>query len=541
MATLYLKYRPKNLNELDLKSVRETLSNYVTSDDIPHAYLFSGPKGTGKTSAARILAKVINCENRKKKSINPCNKCEQCTSITKGTNIDVIELDAASHRGIDDVRALREAVKLAPASANKKVYIIDEAHMLTTEASNALLKTLEEPPDHVVFVLATTNPEKLIGTIRSRTVNIPFKRATNEELVRSLSRVVKGERLKVDKKTLELIAKSADGSFRDAQKTLEQLVMDKIPLKQKNVEDFLKHNIDSDVEVLLEYLSERETKKALSEVEKCISNDISIVLFTQKLLGRLREALLTEVGVGENELKGFGKGELVDLIDLLSVAESRIKTSYLEQLPLELAVIKWCERGKGGNDGEREGVDDEFEDEFEDELSGKDLRDSRKPVKNDPKKIAQTDEVLDQTMPSTGRMTGDIWSKVLANIRTINTTTEALLRAAKPVEFNGDTLTLGVFYSFHKERLEETIHRRLVEDVVSKLLRSRVRVVCTLAKPAVKGNIKTEGAKESSVGAGVSPGNGSSGSDIPSNTSGGVLTEDDDEDIIRIAEEIFSV
>src|SRR3990167_6143081 len=183
--TFYLKYRPQTLVDLDSTPVRESLIKIVESKSIPHAFLFSGPKGTGKTSAARILAKIVNCENPPAGG-EPCNICDQCISIAKGENLDVIELDAASHRGIDDIRALRDAVKLSPAKAKKKVYIIDEAHMLTTEASNALLKTLEEPPSHVVFILATTNPEKLIETIRSRAVNINFRKATPPELASSL-------------------------------------------------------------------------------------------------------------------------------------------------------------------------------------------------------------------------------------------------------------------------------------------------------------------------------------------------------------------
>ena len=143
--TLYLKYRPKNLDELDEVAVSESLKKTVTKKSIPHAFLFAGPKGTGKTSAARILAKILNCENLQ--GSEPCDKCDQCLSITNGNNLDVIEMDAASHRGIDDVRILRDAVKLSPVSGKKKIYIIDEVHMLTTEASNALLKTLEEPPE----------------------------------------------------------------------------------------------------------------------------------------------------------------------------------------------------------------------------------------------------------------------------------------------------------------------------------------------------------------------------------------------------------
>ena len=186
--TLFLKYRPKNLDEIDERDVSESLKKIISQKSFPHAFLFAGPKGTGKTSAARILAKIINCTNLE--GVDPCGKCEQCVSIEKGNNLDVIELDAASHRGIDDVRILRDAVKLAPVAAKKKIYIIDEAHMLTTEASNALLKTLEEPPDHVVFILATTNPEKLIDTIRSRTTYIPFRKANPEEILVSLKRVV---------------------------------------------------------------------------------------------------------------------------------------------------------------------------------------------------------------------------------------------------------------------------------------------------------------------------------------------------------------
>src|SRR3972149_10667302 len=220
--TFYLKYRPQKLEELDIAPVRESLKNVVSSGQIPHAFLFSGPKGTGKTSAARILAKILNCE---KKGKEPCNKCDQCLSITKGSNIDVIELDAASHRGIDDVRALRDAVKLSPARARRKVYIIDEAHMLTTEASNALLKTLEEPPSHVVFILATTNPEKLLDTIKSRTVRVSFKKATEAEIVKSLIYVLESEKKKYEKEVLELIARNVDGSLRDAKKVLEELLI----------------------------------------------------------------------------------------------------------------------------------------------------------------------------------------------------------------------------------------------------------------------------------------------------------------------------
>jgi DNA polymerase-3 subunit gamma/tau len=221
--TLYLKYRPQTIDELDLESVRKRLKSLLFNNtDIPHAFLFAGPKGTGKTSAARILAKVINCENNKKRS-EPCNKCSQCISISKGTNIDVVELDAASNRGIDDIRSLKESVALSPNSAKKKIYIIDEAHMLTLEAANAFLKTLEEPPPHVIFILATTDPQRLPQTILSRLTTIQFHKANAKEIARQLDRVINGEKLKIENGVIDLIISHSDGSFRDAVKLLESM------------------------------------------------------------------------------------------------------------------------------------------------------------------------------------------------------------------------------------------------------------------------------------------------------------------------------
>ena len=294
--TFYLKYRPQKLDELDLKDVRERLVNIVKSKKIPHALLFSGPKGSGKTSAARIIAKTVNCErgNRKNPPADsvPCNKCDQCISITNGNNIDVIELDAASHRGIDDVRVLRDVVKLAPAKASMKVYIIDEAHMLTTEASNALLKTLEEPPPHAMFILATTNPEKLIETISSRSLNVVFKKATAEEIARSLARVVKGEKLKSDNGVQELIAKASDGSFRDAVKILEELAYNNKNLKLDKVSEFLFSKKSFEENLFFDYLAKKDVKKTFSLIESAVDKGVSAKVISE----------IVEGGAGRSEI-----------------------------------------------------------------------------------------------------------------------------------------------------------------------------------------------------------------------------------------------
>src|SRR3989344_8158332 len=345
--TLYLKYSPQTIDELDLEVVGETLKNIIKSGNIPHAFLFSGPKGGGKTSAARIIAKVVNCESsstklRGSEKIEPCNKCSQCVSITTGNNIDVVELDAASHRGVDEVRALRDAVKLAPAKAKNKVYIIDEAHMLTTEASNALLKTLEEPPGHVYFILATTNPEKLVDTIRSRTVSISFKKASTQELVRSLEKVAKGEKLKVDKETLEVIAKASNGSFRDATKILEQIIAEGKKLKKEEIEELLFQRKAFDIEVLLGHLKDRNSKAALEVVEKAAGAGVSVPNLLEATLSKLREGLLAKVGVGEGHLPGWEKGEIISLIKAFYLSLKEMAGVPLEQLPMEVAIVEWC-------------------------------------------------------------------------------------------------------------------------------------------------------------------------------------------------------
>jgi DNA polymerase-3 subunit gamma/tau len=483
--TFYLKYRPQKLDELDSDSVRESLKKTVSSRRIPHALLFSGPKGTGKTSAARILAKIINCESKKP----PCNKCEQCKSITRGANIDVVEIDAASHRGIDDVRSLRDAVKLAPSSSKKKVYIIDEAHMLTTEASNALLKTLEEPPDHVIFVLATTNPEKLIGTIRSRATEIIFTLPKIAEIVRSLGKVVKGEKIKIGKEALELIAQAAKGSFRDATKILEQAVIEKVSFDPAKLGSYLLRIKRSEAIDLIDLLIKKDVQGAIKQVEKVAGQGGSMLDYCQEILTGLQTALLVKVGIGEGDLAGFSKNDLVCLLELFSQAAGEIRTNPIEQLPLELAVVKWCEKEK-----------------------------PVRPVRPEPVEPAGESKTkpATQSLPTKlSAITDEVWKSILAQVRPVNTSIEALLRAARPMNFDGKVLTLGVYYRFHKERLEEQVHRRVLEDIVGQVLGNPVRVVCTLTEPVQKPVVEV-----------VTP-------------TPGVLTESEDKDIIKIAEEIF--
>lgn len=526
--TYYLKYRPQTIDDLDIPEAREALKKIVESGNIPHAFLFSGPKGIGKTSAARILAKIINCERPKES--NSCNECSQCTSIMKGNNLDVIELDAASHRGIDDVRTLRDAVKLAPTKSKKKIYIIDEAHMLTTEASNALLKTLEEPPEHVVFILATTNPEKLIETIRSRTVNIAFRKAKPEELVRSLTRIAKGEKINIKKEGLVEITKAAGGSFRDAAKTLEQLVSQKVSLDKDSIKEFLFRGKLFDSQTFLELFAQKDAKKLIEEIENINNKGVAMDNLLDNLIENFRSMLLAKVGIGNEESLGkeFEKGELTDLIELLSDAKVGLSTTSIEQLPLELAVINWCgdvktKNGVGnGDEKETPKVKKTQLENVETKIDKNDLE--RKQQMIEEKRNKEDGIVKKESsspMGTPGDITEEVWKNILVRIKPINSSIEALLRAASPINFDGGNLTLGVYYRFHKERLEENKNRKIFEGVVKAVLGKPIRLNCILTDPPSRKIIPEEAPL------------------VNQEKTSLVLTEGKDKDIIRVAEEIF--
>src|SRR3990170_6257181 len=295
---LYRTYRPQKFSELvGLETVKQTLQNQVKEDKVAHAYLFAGPRGTGKTTTARILAKAINCqasETRRQRSGEPCGKCSACKQIEEGRYLDLIEIDAASNRGIDDIRSLREKVRLAPSTGKYKVYIVDEAHMLTADASNALLKTLEEPPAHVVFVLATTEPYKLLETIRSRCERFTFERAPVALSVEKLKEIVKKEKAKIGEDELEQIAKAAGGGFRDAETLLEQVLTG-----GQKIEDLIGFAKLSDLGDFFDNLISGQASPALVFINELSSQGVAMDDLGEKILEYLRDLLLIKAGVGD--------------------------------------------------------------------------------------------------------------------------------------------------------------------------------------------------------------------------------------------------
>src|SRR5271154_996319 len=296
------KWRPQTFGDLvGQEHVTETLKNAIAKDRVAHAYIFSGARGVGKTTAARILAKALNCVNGP--TANPCGVCDACKDIAGGNSLDVIEIDAASNRGIDQIRELREMVRYAPAASRHKVVILDEAHMLTTEASNALLKTLEEPPDRVIFVMATTEPEELEGTIRSHSQHFHFRALTFAEIAGRIEHIAREENLKIEAGALAVIARMAEGSLRDALSLLEQARAycgDTIP--DKEVRELLGVVPEDALEELVGAIAEGSADRALGLVHTFQKEGRNLQHFCREAIRHVRNLLIARVSGADSDL-----------------------------------------------------------------------------------------------------------------------------------------------------------------------------------------------------------------------------------------------
>ncbi|MCF7812303.1 DNA polymerase III subunit gamma/tau [Candidatus Gracilibacteria bacterium] len=337
MSALFLKYRPQTFTDVvGQKSVTQTLRNALKNSNPSHAYLFSGSRGTGKTSTARILAKGLNCSEAV--DGNPCGKCSFCQDISKGNLIDVIEIDAASNRGIDEIRELREKIKFSPNRALRKVYIIDEVHMLTKEAFNALLKTLEEPPEHAFFILATTEMHKLPETIVSRCQTFIFHRFSLDQLSERLQAICDEEKFRAESEALQLIARKAEGGLRDAISLLEQIASEtEGKITAENVRNSLGISSLETLENFWNALQEKNSETALSLLQEIGQSGRDFRTFGHDFLGFLRNNL------HQNLTRPEIIADIIPAIENIEKALSQLKTSPIIELPLEIAALRLCQ------------------------------------------------------------------------------------------------------------------------------------------------------------------------------------------------------
>lgn len=336
---LYRKYRSQRFDEMvGQEVVATTLKNAIVNHQISHAYLFSGPRGTGKTSAAKIFAKAINCPNQV--DGEPCNNCFICDSITKGSLDDVIELDAASNNGVDEIREIRDKSTYAASQATYKVYIIDEVHMLSTGAFNALLKTLEEPTENVVFVLATTELQKIPATIISRVQRFAFKSITTGDIRTYLAKIMADEGLEFDGKTLDVIAKAAEGGMRDALSLLDQALSFSSGKLEENDALLVTGSIAADALVTyVAALFEHDEAKALTELDKIFAEGKNMLRFTEDLLAYLRDLLL-------DKNSQYDRGQIFSWIDIAIESLKTIKETTQTKIAADVMTMRLAEIGQ---------------------------------------------------------------------------------------------------------------------------------------------------------------------------------------------------
>jgi DNA polymerase III subunit gamma/tau len=479
MAALYRKYRPQSFDEVvGQEAVVRTLKNAITSGQVRQAYLFAGPRGTGKTSLARILAKSLNCVQAP--TVTPDGTCHACLAIAAGTSLDVIEMDAASQRGIDDVREIRDRVVLQPVEGRYKVYILDEAHQLTDAAWNALLKVVEEPPPHLLFVFCTTELGKVLPTVRSRCQTFVFARPRLPDLVKLLRRVADGEGIEAPDQSLALIARSARGSFRDAVSTFDQLAA--ATEGQVNVQAVLQllGAVEEDALYrICDLIVDHDTAGALMFVEELSEQGQDLGRLVIDLLEHLRHLMLVQhmgevpdsLPVTEEtrerlraQANQLGEATVVRLCDLLAVAVDDLRQGGDPRLPLELALVKVT---RPAADLSRESMAYRLE-QLE---HGRPSAPAQAVAPTEPVEtvVVEAAAPTPEGPPLELEQLQEAWQRTIVSaVEQKSMPTAAVLRLAHPAELSGETLTVEFpeSASFHRQLAEDPKNAVLLQDAL---------------------------------------------------------------------------
>jgi DNA polymerase-3 subunit gamma/tau len=449
---LTLKYRPRAFDELLIQDhVKNTLIKAIENNRLANAYLFAGPRGVGKTTTARILAKSLNCLSYDRPTVTPCNHCSACVEIAESRSMDVLEIDGASNRGIDQVRELRENIKYAPASFRYKVYIIDEVHMLTREAFNALLKTLEEPPRHAKFIFATTAPHEVPGTILSRCQRFDFRKATVSEIVQRLKWLAARENIRISEPALAAIARRADGAIRDAEGLLDMLATyspEGIELPQ--VEELLGLVPNDLFYQYADLLSNNQPGPLFEFIDRLFTSGYDLFEFYAGAVHHFRNLLLIRMGSNpaeallpeeisrlQKQAQQFPLPRLITIINTLSTCEKQARESLLPKILLEIISLRLMGIGQDNDPPARNPTT---------EKTAPAVTEPAKPV----------------AAPEKGKTLNQIWTELLNRMAQQRSGLTSILQFARPLNWDGKKLTIG-FYLEHKgnTHLLKTSHSAL--------------------------------------------------------------------------------
>jgi len=518
---LYRKWRPQTFDEVvGQEHVVQTLRNALWGGRVVHAYLFAGPRGTGKTTCARLLAKAVNClapesENEDRR---PCNECAVCKAVNEGRLMDLIEIDAASNTGVDDVRELQERVGFQPAQARYKVYVIDEVHMLSNAAFNALLKTLEEPPPHVIFVLATTKPQRLPTTIVSRCQRFVFRPISDEAIAAHVAHVAEAEGMEVEPEALALIARHATGALRDALSLLEQVATGG-PVTAARVREVLGLVPEEGLLDVLAAVAAGDVGQGLGALARLLDEGIDARVVRRQLIGQLRDVLIVASGVKEPALS-LSKGMSASLrLGMLAEAGIEKILGWLSALVevssrgtddrtgLELALVRAVSADRQAVIGPHVSIVQDLiaapfgvahgkpvvdvaprasrqasaSSGLRRETSVTENRDQRQDEIGDD--TAVTEEEPSPTLPRRLDVLQDHWADVLTQVRRMgHGQVQALLRSCKPVAVDERQVILATRYGFHRDRLESSDVRQAVEQALAKMIGEPVALQVVLAE-----------------------------------------------------------